>query len=294
MKKRRSFSPDFKARVVLEVLARQRSRAKACRHYQIKDSLLARWIQQFLEGRPPRSLTTSSTAPDRICRMLALPRSNYYASLERQRHRSDADESLASALEQVAATWPTYGYRRVTEELRRSGYAVGHKRVRRMMAERGLLGRKPTRKTYTTDSRHGYRRWPNLVMDLDMVCPDQVWVSDITYVRLGYEFVYLAVIMDVYTRSIRGWSLSRNLDGQLTLSALEEALTRGCCQIHHSDQLNLTNMQLPPTSAGVGRCEDLDGGRRAGLAERLCRALDAHDQGGRSRPFGLRGSLRCA
>ncbi len=104
------------------------------------------------------------------------------------------------------------------------------------MDEGGLLGRKPKAKVRTTNWEHGFRRWPNLVEDLEIVRPDQVWVSDITYIRLALGFVYLAVIMDVYTRSIRGWYLGRSLDQQLTLRALDRALCDHRCEIHHSDQ----------------------------------------------------------
>ena len=172
-----------------------------------------------------------------VCRMLAVPRSSFYAKRAQQARLPEAhDQYLKARLEALAAAWPCYGYRRMTEQLRREGHQVGRKRVHRLMGELGLLGRKPTRKIRTTDSEHGYGRWPNLVMDLEIVRPDQVWVSDITYIRLGQEFVYLAVIMDVYTRSIRGWHLSRRLDGQLTLWALDQALLAHRCEIHHSDQ----------------------------------------------------------
>ncbi len=172
-----------------------------------------------------------------LCRVLTLPRSSFYAKRAQAAREPDAqDQRLKAKLEALAAEWPCYGYRRMTEQLRREGHPVGRKRVYRLMGEMGLLGRKPVPKVRTTDSEHGYGRWPNLVEDLDIVRPDQVWVSDITYIRLGGEFVYLAVIMDVYTRSIRGWHLSRSLDGQLTVCALQRALCGHRCEIHHSDQ----------------------------------------------------------
>ena len=172
-----------------------------------------------------------------VCRVLDLPRSSYYAKCAQKARLPNAqDQRLKASLEALAAQWPCYGYRRMTEQLRREGQQVGRKRVRRLMDELGLLGRKPTRKVRTTDSEHSFRRWPNLVEDLDIQRPDQVWVSDITYIRLGGEFVYLAVIMDVFTRSIRGWYLGRSLDQQLTLRALDRALGGHRCEIHHSDQ----------------------------------------------------------
>ena len=91
-------------------------------------------------------------------------------------------------------------------------------------------------KRYTTNSEHSFPRYSNLVQDLEIARPNQVWVADITYIRLLTEFVYLAVIMDVFTRCIRGWHLGRNLDQELTLTALRRALRGDCPQIHHSDQ----------------------------------------------------------
>jgi transposase InsO family protein len=100
--------------------------------------------------------------------------------------------------------------------LRREGWSVNGKRVRRLMAEMGLKGKAPVRRRRTTDSRHDFPRYPNLVQGLEVVRPEQVWVADITYVRLRVEFVYLAVLMDVFTRRVRGWELGRGLDQRLT------------------------------------------------------------------------------
>jgi putative transposase len=120
--------------------------------------------------------------------------------------------------------------------LRREGWTVNHKRVARLMRTLGLQAhRKPNRRT-TTDSSHAFPRYPNLLEQLEIVRPDQVWVSDITYIGLREEWVYLAVLMDVFTRCIRGWHLGRSLDQSLTLRALERALTSHTPEIHHSDQ----------------------------------------------------------
>ena len=112
----------------------------------------------------------------------------------------------------MAGEWPTYGYRRLTAMMRRLGWPVNGKRVRRWMDELGIHGAPPTRTKRTTNSKHAFPRYPNLVKDLEITRPDQVWVADITYIRLRQEFVYLAVLMDVFTRNIRGWHLSRSLD----------------------------------------------------------------------------------
>jgi transposase InsO family protein len=121
--------------------------------------------------------------------------------------------------------------------LRREGWPVNGKRVRRLMAEMGLKGKAPVRRRRTTDSRHDFPRYPNLVEGLEATHPDQIWVADITYVRLREEFVYLAVVMDVFNRRVRGWELGRGLDQGLTLAALRRAMRRGRRpEIHHSDQ----------------------------------------------------------
>src|SRR5262249_31182633 len=130
----------------------------------------------------------------------------------------------------------TYGYRRLTALLRRAGQEVNSKRVRRLMAEMGIQGRQPVRRKRTTNSAHDFPRFPNLVANLEVVRPDQVWVADITYIRLRQDFVYLAVVMDVFTRLIRGWHLGRDLGGTLTLAALERALQQARPEVHHSDQ----------------------------------------------------------
>jgi putative transposase len=104
------------------------------------------------------------------------------------------------------------------------------------MHELGLVAQPPVRKQRTTNSAHAYPRWPNLVRELEVVRPDHVWVGDITYVKLQQAFVYLAVLMDVFTRAIRGWQLGRKLDGDLTLTALRRALQLHRPAIHHSDQ----------------------------------------------------------
>ena len=166
-----------------------------------------------------------------ICDVVECARSSYY-------HRATPSEErdVQGAIEAVAAAWPRYGYRRVTHQLRREGWEINHKRVARIMQERGLqVHRKPKRRS-TTDSTHAFPRYPNLVEQLEIVRPEQVWVSDITYIGLREEFVYLAVLMDVFTRCIRGWHLGRSLDQSLTLRALEHALAQYTPEIHHSDQ----------------------------------------------------------
>lgn len=166
-----------------------------------------------------------------VCAVLGYSRSTYY-----YRSQPLEDETLQAAIREVAGQFPTYGYRRMTAELQRREWHVNRKRVSRSMREMGLTA-KIKRKTWrTTNSEHSFPRYANLVQDKAAVRPDEVWVADITYVRLGREFVYLAVIMDVFTRGIRGWHLGRNLEQELTLTALQKALAERQPEIHHSDQ----------------------------------------------------------
>jgi transposase InsO family protein len=163
--------------------------------------------------------------------VLDVPRSSYY-----YQPATREEEPLKQAILELAAQWPTYGYRRISVELQRARWPVNHKPVRRLMGELGLLVRSRPKKGGTTDSRHGWPRFPNLVLDLVVTYPDQLWVGDITYIALRRDFVYLAILMDVFTRAIRGWHLARSLDQRLTLTALERALVCGRPAIHHSDQ----------------------------------------------------------
>lgn len=208
----------------------------------------------------------------RICEVLGLPRSSFYHPI-----KPDENAALWVVLHDLAAQYPTYGYRRLTALLRREGWPVNHKRVQRLMTEMGLQRRVKRRQRRTTDSHHAFWRYPNLVAGLEVADPDQVWVADITYVALRDEFVYLAVIMDVYTRAIRGWHLSRSLDRELTLTALRHALVERLPHIHHSDQGVqyacwdytdlLLNHGVRISMAAVGKPKE------NGYAERLMRTI---------------------
>lgn len=207
-----------------------------------------------------------------ICEVLDYARSNVY-----YRVRPKEDEALRQAIQRLAGDNITYGYRRITAMLQREGWTVNRKRVRRLMQEMNLIGKRKRRKKGTTNSQHGYPRYPNLVKALLVAYPDQVWVSDITYIQLAYETVYLAVIMDVYTRAIRGWHLGRSLEQELTLTALRKALATQAPDIHHSDQgvqyaatlytdlLQQHGVQI--SMAAIGKPEE------NGFAERLIRTI---------------------
>lgn len=177
-------------------------------------------------------MLTEAYPVQKACQLLGYPRSNYYYVPKVK----EENQRLKQAIQTVAGAWPTYGYRRITEQLNRQGWQVNHKRVYRFMRQMGILRVKKAHKKATTNSQHPYRRYPNLIQDLVITRPDQVWASDITYIRLGRRFVYLAVVMDLFTRGIRGWNLSRALDQKLTLIALRRALQSHTPQIHHSDQ----------------------------------------------------------
>jgi transposase InsO family protein len=166
-----------------------------------------------------------------ICQVLDYPRSSYYY----RAHPRD-DRAVRAGILRVAEAWPTYGYRRTTEQLRRELGPLNRKRVRRLRRLMRLTRQMRRKKWRTTNSAHGFPRYPNLVQDITIVRPDQVWVADITYIQLRTECVYLAVLMDVFTRCIRGWQLGRNLDHELSLTALKRALAEQVPEIHHSDQ----------------------------------------------------------
>lgn len=213
---------------------------------------------------------------NRVCEALELPRSSFYYQPQQA-----GDEALRAAIIQVVGDWPTYGYRRVTAMLRRAGWAVNHKRVQRLLRELGLQRPRKAQKRRTTNSNHAFPRYSNLVQDLPIVRPDQVWVVDITYIRLRREWVCLAVLMDVFTRAIRGWHLARSLEGDLTLLALRRALTDHLPEIHHSDQGVqyaatgytdlLTAHGARISMAAVGKPEE------NGFAERLMRTIKEED-----------------
>jgi putative transposase len=164
-----------------------------------------------------------------VCEVLEYGRSSVYHQV-----REPVDESaIKAAIVDVAGRYRKYGYRRVTQQLKREGHQVNHKRIARLMGEMGLCGKAAKRRQRTTNSQHEYGRYPNLVSELVIERPDQVWVGDITYIRLQQEFVYLAVLMDVFTRRIRGWHLSRSMEVSLTVTALTKGLEQHRPEMHH-------------------------------------------------------------
>jgi transposase InsO family protein len=142
-------------------------------------------------------------------------------------------------LQRLAGEWPAYGYRRLTHALRRQGLKVNPKRVLRLLREEQLLRRRRKRCVRTTNSQHGWPIYPNLLPSAPLTGLDQIWQADITYIRLPREFVYLAVILDAFSRRCIGWALERSLTPDVALGALRMALAARCVPpglIHHSDQ----------------------------------------------------------
>jgi len=146
---------------------------------------------------------------------------------------------IRDEMQKIALEWPTYGYRRMTIELQRRGFDVQYKRILRIMREDNLLCVRRRRFAGTTDSRHNLPVYPNLARSMKVTGINQLWVADITYIRLRSEFVFLAVVLDAFSRRVIGWSLGRTLEAQLAIAALRMALmTRQppAGLVHHSDR----------------------------------------------------------
>jgi putative transposase len=173
-----------------------------------------------------------------MCELAKLSRAGFYCLVPRSAG-PDPDMELRDALQRVALEFPSYGWPRMTAELRRRGWAVNHKRVYRLMREDNLLCQRRRKFVATTDSAHGLPVYPNLVPTLQLTGLDQLWVADLTYIRLALEFVYLAVILDAFSRRMIGWALDRTLEAMLTLGALRMALAErrpAPGLVHHSDR----------------------------------------------------------
>lgn len=182
-------------------------------------------------------------AVERLCALARVSRAGFY----RWRHAGsplgtpteDADIDLRDEIQRIALEWPCYGWRRVRAELRRRGWTVNHKRVRRIMREDNLLCLRRRKFVVTTDSDHSRKVYPNLAGQMELTGINQLWVADITYIRLEMEFIYLAVVIDAFSRRVVGWELDRTVEDELTLTALRMALevrrpSPGL--VHHSDR----------------------------------------------------------
>ena len=169
-----------------------------------------------------------------------IARSTFYRRRKtRNPDRMKAEADLVDRIEAICLEFPRYGYRRVTEQLKRDRWLVNHKRVLRLMRESDLICRVKRRWTKTTDSKHGFPRYPNLIKGINIGRLNQVWVADLTYIRIRTGFVYLAAILDAYSRRVIGYAISARLDSSLTLEALHMAIAGRRPDpgvIHHSDQ----------------------------------------------------------
>jgi putative transposase len=172
------------------------------------------------------------------CEMARVSRAGFYRHYEEHQPRQ-ADVTLRDLIQQIVLENRGYGYRRVSAELRHRGVVANRKRVLRLMREDNLLAVRKQRFVFTTDSRHGYAVYANLAARLQLTGINQLWVADITYVRLRETFLYLAILMDAYSRRVVGWELGEDLRAELALSALNRALADRQVEpgiVHHSDR----------------------------------------------------------
>ena len=180
-----------------------------------------------------------SMSVERMCQLAEVSRAGLYRSLQ-ERTPVEEDMELRSAIQQIVLEHRRrYGYRRVAAELRRRGMLANHKRVARIMREDNLLAVQPRQFVVTTDSDHELEVYLNLARRMKLTGIDQLWVADITYIRLRAEFVYLAVILDSFSRKVVGWALERTLSSRLAIAALEQAIAKRQPRpglIHHSDR----------------------------------------------------------
>jgi transposase InsO family protein len=180
----------------------------------------------------------------RLCQAADLSRATFYRLRSKEPAANEEETQLRGLIQEIALKWPSYGYRRITAELRRRGHRVNHKRVLRLMREDNLLCLRKKRFAVTTDSDHNLPVYPNLASDLEPNSTDELWVADLTYVRLRREFVYLAVVLDAFSRRyvqrfLHRWALGRSLEASLTITALWQALesrSAGPGLVHHSDR----------------------------------------------------------
>jgi putative transposase len=175
----------------------------------------------------------------RMVELGRVSRSSFYRFDPERKTGTDRDMALRDAIQRIALEWPCYGRPRVTQELRRQGWIVNPKRVYRLMREDNLLCVRRRKFVVTTDSNHNRRIYPNLARALVLTSVNQLWIADLTYIRLLEEFVFLAAILDAFSRRVIGWALDRYLDDELTLTALRMALDRRLPSpglVHHSDR----------------------------------------------------------
>jgi putative transposase len=174
----------------------------------------------------------------RMCELGQISRARLYRWAS-EAEPEDPDLDLRDQIQRIALEFPCYGRPRITAALKRRGWKVNHKRVGRILREDNLLCLRKRKFVVTTDSNHNFHVYPNLAGSLDLTGIDQLWIADITYIRLETEFIYLAVVLDAYSRRVIGWALDRSLEDDLAITALEMALRRRHPAeglTHHSDR----------------------------------------------------------
>ena len=182
--------------------------------------------------------TETQLAVRTMCQRAGVCRAGFYR-MGKANRPAQQDTALREEMQKIALEWPSYGSRRITAELRRGGWEANRKRVQRLLREDNLLCLRKRQFVVTTDSQHGLAVYGNLAKSMVLTGVDQLWVADITYIRLEEEFVYLAVILDAYSRRVIGWELDRTLEDSLTMAALRKALAQrqvGPGLVHHSDR----------------------------------------------------------
>jgi putative transposase len=175
----------------------------------------------------------------KACSGLGISRSGYYKM--QNANANEPDFVVLIAIREIALEYPYYGYRRITVEMRRRSHIINHKKVLRIMKENNLLCIRKKFRVVTTDSNHSLPVFPNLIKGVEITVLNQVWVSDITYIQLQREYVYLAVVIDRFSRRCIGWDMGRKIDAVLAVNALKMAISERkalglCGLIHHSDQ----------------------------------------------------------
>jgi putative transposase len=187
---------------------------------------------------------------------MGLARSTYYDVPQAQ---PIGEARLVEQINAICAEWPAYGYRRVTFELREQGHVINHKKVMRLMKENGLSVRARRRFMVTTDSRHDGPIFPNLAKDIVPTAVNQLWVADITYITIATGFVYLAAILDAWSRRVVGYAIGTRIDARLVLVALRAAIRArrppaGC--IHHSDRGSQSGLKGSSQQPEQGGCDE--------------------------------------
>jgi transposase InsO family protein len=183
-------------------------------------------------------MSASELVIERMCALAGVSRKGFYR-FDPDKKPGERDMDLRDAIQRIALEMPSYGRPRITAELRRRGWVVNPKRVHRILREDNLLCLRRRKFIMTTDSRHGFRVYRNLAGEMQLTNLNQLWIADITYIRLETEFVYLAVVLDAFSRRVIGWALDCTLEAKLTVAALKMALSRRPVKtglVHHSDR----------------------------------------------------------